>query len=403
MRRPAVRLLLTLAISACVVGSIPATTEAGIIPWAYDTVFGPLGSIQGRQAGYYGGAYGSNYGGVYGANYGGCSTGGCGTGCSTGYCGPAPRLFGGLRSLRMGFAGYGGYGMGGYGMGGYGCSTGCGYSNFGGCGSSCGGCNSCGMGGCSTGDCGTGGCGAGGCGSNGGYGAIGMQGYGGNFGGGNFGGGGCANGQCGVNYPPPLTQNNPSVNAASPVTPAAPPPVTTEATKSATPPVEPQVDPMSGRSGGNDGYPSPMAPGAGEGFRPRGAGLPSPTGGDPTAEQFVPPKKVNAPGADASPNDTNVPMPPPVEPQTGAATDPATPPVAPKPRPKRNLNDDDDDKKGTSVGPRFELNEKVTWRREVIHSRQAPTAVRVSATVNRSALFPKMAWRTTADAELAKK
>lgn len=152
-----------------------------------------------------------------------------------------------------------------------------------------------------------------------------------------------------------------------------------------------------------------MVPGAGEGFRPRGAGVPTPTGGDPTAEQFVPPKintPAKAPGTDASPNDASPPAPP-SEPQngtgTGTGTEPATPAIAPKPKPKRNFGDDEDEKKGTSVGPRLELNEKVTWRREVIHSRQAPTAVRVSATMSRSALFPKMAWRTTADAELAKK
>jgi hypothetical protein len=68
MRRPAVRLLLTLALSACAVGLVPATTEAGIIPWAYDAVFGPVGSLQGRQVSYYGGGIG-----------GGCSTG-CGYG-----------------------------------------------------------------------------------------------------------------------------------------------------------------------------------------------------------------------------------------------------------------------------------------------------------------------------------
>jgi hypothetical protein len=389
MRRPAVRLLFTLAISACAVGVIPTTTEAGIIPWAYDTVFGSVGSIQARQSGYYGGAYGANYGGAYGANYGGayganyggCSTG-CGTPCSTGYCGPAPRLFGRLRAWRMGYAGYGGYATGG-GC----CSTGGGYSNYGGV-ANYGGSSGCGIsscGGCSS-------CGGGGCGIDGGYGSF---------------GGGCANGQCGVNYPPPLTQNNSGPTASSPVTPAAPP-VNADAKAGGTQNdqgVEP--GPM-GRSGTTDGYQPQIAPGpgAGDGFRPRGAGSAAPAGGDPATGEFVPPvtSPSNNNGVDASPSNPN----------TGATgddqkaatgTESSTPVVPPKKAaPKRNFGDEDEDKKsGTSVGPRFELNDKVTWRTQVSLTRQAPTAVRVSATVYRSPLFPKMAWRMTSEPELAKK
>lgn len=197
-----------------------------------------------------------------------------------------------------------------------------------------------------------------------------------------------------MNYPPPLTQNSNGATATSPVTPA-PPPVTTE--KSG--PVQNDGPAPMGRSGVNDGYQGQPAPGAGEGFRPRGT-TPAPTGGDPTTDAFVPPKinapaNTSVPSTDASPNNSNPGA------AADAATDPATPPVPTKPKAKPKFGDDEE--KGTSVGPRFELNEKVTWRREVIRSRQAPTAVRVSATVNRVALFPKMAWRTTADAELAKK
>ncbi len=373
MRRPAVRLLLTLAVSACFVGSIPATTEAGIIPWAYDTVFGPVGSVHARHAGYYGGGYG--------ANYGGCSS--CSTPYYAGYSGPAPVLIGGRRAWRSSYVAFGG--SGGYATGGCStCSSGYGYSSTGNCGVACGGCDSCG----------------GGCGINGGY----------AFGGQSYGGGGCASGQCGVNYPPPVTTNNSGANAATPVTPAAPLPADAKAGTGASQAETPE--PMN-RSGADDGYNKPgavtPAPAPGEGFRPRGTGVPTPTNGDPAADQFVPPIKTPAKpatGADASPNDAAAGAAA-EEPksETGAetGTEPATPPVVPKakvPAKRPNLGEDE---KETKAGPRFELNEKITWHREVQHSRHMPTAVRVSANIHRSALFPKMAWRTTSETELAKK
>ena len=127
----------------------------------------------------------------------------------------------------------------------------------------------------------------------------------------------------------------------------------------------------------------------------------APTGGDPTDGQFVPPKinNANKPESSTEPatNDGSA-----AEPNAAAPIGPATPPVGPKPS-KPKFGEDDDDKKEGSIGPRLELQEKVAWRRVVSHHRQDLSAIRVSATVNRSALFPKMAWKTTRDSELAKK
>ena len=381
MRRPAVRLLLTLALSACVVGAVPAATEAGIIPWAYDAVFGPVGSLNGRySAGYNGGcATGDCSSGGYGYSAGYC---GCGVGC---FQGPAPRLFGGLRARRRGYVGYAGY-AGGFG-GGFsagGCSTGCGYPA-----ADCGSCNSCGGYGVSSGNCGS--CGAGGCGIDGGF-AYGASGY----------GGGCATGQCGVNYGP-TTNAAGGVNSASPVTPASPPPATTDNNVKSNGPTQydAQSAPM-GRSGANDGYLPPVPPG--EGFRPRGQQEAAPTNSDPAIDEFVPPKvnSTNRPAIEASPSDATAPPLPEATNNSAAPTDTTTPPVPAK-APKRNFGDDEGDNKETQIGPRLELQEKITWNRSISRSRQMLSAVRVSATVNRTALFPKMAWKTTADAELAKK
>ena len=95
---------------ACVAGvGSPAPTEAGVIPWLYDSVFGPVGSIQARSgyapysAGYtpysvgytpYSVGYTPYYGGYSSYYYGnsssacGCSpcAGACGTGCASGNC-----------------------------------------------------------------------------------------------------------------------------------------------------------------------------------------------------------------------------------------------------------------------------------------------------------------------------
>jgi hypothetical protein len=103
--------LLVLGITG--VGTSP-TAEAGVIPWVYDSMFGPVGSIQARSvsytpysagySGYY--DYSTYYGGPYAAGYvagagcsscqpacgcapcyGGCASGNCATGnCASGNC-----------------------------------------------------------------------------------------------------------------------------------------------------------------------------------------------------------------------------------------------------------------------------------------------------------------------------
>ncbi|HVW01996.1 MAG TPA: hypothetical protein VHB77_16705, partial [Planctomycetaceae bacterium] len=138
--------------AACLSAGLAAPAEAGIIPWTYNAIFGPVGS----NAGY---GYGYGYAGTTTANYGGgCST--CGTGAmgnsylGPGYAfdpyGPAIGMGGGCSSCGTG-----------------GCATGCcGVRSFFGprcclpCGFACG---SCGLGGCGAGGCSTGSCGAGGC------------------------------------------------------------------------------------------------------------------------------------------------------------------------------------------------------------------------------------------------
>ncbi len=96
------------AVLACVVGtSGPSVSEAGVIPWAYDSVFGPVGSMQRSYytpyyAGYSGytgasyqpAAYSSGYAtngcsscqqsSYYASTYGSCGCSPCGSTCSSG-------------------------------------------------------------------------------------------------------------------------------------------------------------------------------------------------------------------------------------------------------------------------------------------------------------------------------
>jgi len=82
-------------------GAMAVPVEAGIVPWVWDTVFGPVGSIRARRmcnVGYgfrnrcsYGPAMCGSYGGCSpcGSPCGGspCSSGACGIGCGYGYGG----------------------------------------------------------------------------------------------------------------------------------------------------------------------------------------------------------------------------------------------------------------------------------------------------------------------------
>ena len=343
MRRPAIRFLLTLVAAASILGAVPATSEAGIIPWAWDTMFGPVGSIQARRTARF---CGTNDCGVpYGANYGGYASGS--------YYGPAPRLFGGLRGWRN-TACCNNYGSNyGYVDSGCGCST---------CGSACG--SNCSSGGCSS-------CGTGYGGYDGGY----------VYGSSSCGAGGCASGQCNVNYGP--NGAPPTTGGASPVTPAPPP--------------------AGGAGGPTPSYDNntPANKGAGQGaatddgFVPAQGNKksPAPPMGDPNKDEEYKPPIVNPPAgtggaAGTNPTDTTPPVPAP-EPTTPAKKRPNT------------IGDDDD--KSTRVGPRFDLHEKVTWRQASGLTRQIQAPVRVTATANRNGLFPKIAWRSGVETNLAKK
>src|SRR3954463_1048174 len=90
MRRPAVRFLLTLVAAASILGVVPATSDAGIIPWAWDTMFGPVGSIQARHATYHSGGFGGGYDNCNSCN--GYSAGA--------FYGPAQPVFVGFRGWR---------------------------------------------------------------------------------------------------------------------------------------------------------------------------------------------------------------------------------------------------------------------------------------------------------------
>lgn len=132
MRQFVPRTFAAIALSLCLAPS----TEAGLIPWTFDALFGPPGSIQQWWAGYpngnpYMGGYGGGYGTMYGTGYRGWYGGGYGYAApSYGYsncCSPVTANY---------------------------------YtSSYGDCGCNpCGGygCSGCASGNCASGDCGTG-------------------------------------------------------------------------------------------------------------------------------------------------------------------------------------------------------------------------------------------------------
>ena len=140
--------------AACLSAGLAAPAEAGIIPWTYNAIFGPVGS----NAGYSSGTTTANYGG------GGACCGDGGGPMGNSYLGPGYAFDPYGPAVGMG-GGCGSCGTGG-------CATGCcGVRSFFGrrcclpCGFSCGGCSlgGCGSGGCSTGSCGAGGCANGQC------------------------------------------------------------------------------------------------------------------------------------------------------------------------------------------------------------------------------------------------
>lgn len=105
------RQLQVCVLAAAVIGGLTTTSQAGIIPWLYDAVFGPPGSMM--QANYgYGATYGTAYRGYYGS-----SAYGYGAGYGYGYA-PAAA---GCNSCGVNTATY--YGPVGYGSTGTCCAT----------------------------------------------------------------------------------------------------------------------------------------------------------------------------------------------------------------------------------------------------------------------------------------
>lgn len=131
MSFPKARFLPTLAVALGVWTGLAATTEAGLIPWVYDAVFGPVGSQRAYYGGYAPMTYGAAFRGYGPLGYSDpccspCGPAGCSP-CATGACG--------IQSF---------YGP-----------------SYGQC---CDPCSACGIGGCGIGGCGPGGCGIPGCG-----------------------------------------------------------------------------------------------------------------------------------------------------------------------------------------------------------------------------------------------
>lgn len=191
-----------------------------------------------------------------------------------------------------------------------------------------------------------------------------------------------------MNYPP---GQNPPAGGTSPVTPAP----------------APAPNPSAGPSPAYDNRTPPPAPnGANDNFVPPVTPPPSANGAD-SNDGFKPSTTPRTPAPNtADPSQTDGYQPPKVNPPGAATTDEAQPgdsgtPVVPAPVPKKPTFGEDDDK--ASVGPRFELNEKVTWRPSIQRTRTNLTAVRVSATANRYGMFAKTAWRSGAETNLAKK
>ena len=139
--------LMMLGVCGLLAVTTTATAEAGIIPWTYNAIFGPVGSTFAARPTY---GYGANYGASYGGNA--C----CGTTAnyySAGYA-PYTTNYGYTTSYTPYYAGYAPYTAG---YSAYGCN------NCGTCNSCNNGCNTCGYGcatnccnNCASGDCGTG-------------------------------------------------------------------------------------------------------------------------------------------------------------------------------------------------------------------------------------------------------
>ena len=236
----------------------PSVCDAGIIPWVYDSVFGPVGSIQAHRANRICGPSLSCGSGGYGyGNYGYSSYG-------YGNCGYRGGLFG----LRRNWGNC--------------CPTTCGVS-------ACGSCNP--------------------CGTNYGYamaapcGSCNVGGYG-------YATGGCANGTCSTFYPP-IVNNGTGTSTASPVTPANPGGATGSNTPSYDPSPIPTKPTDPGRSSTDPGFGPGNSPL--DGFNKAASPAPT-TGTDPTDGGFIPPR-VNpetpaanpatpapAPGTPASPS-----------------------------------------------------------------------------------------------------
>ncbi|TWT63461.1 hypothetical protein [Rubinisphaera italica] len=142
--------LMMLGVCGLLAVTTTATAEAGIIPWTYNAIFGPVGSTFAARPTY---GYGANYGARYGgnaccgttANYGGNSC--CGTTSSYGYTTSYSPYYAGYTPYYAGYSSY------------YGSSC----NNCGTCNTCNSGCNSCGYGcasngcsNCASGDCNSG-------------------------------------------------------------------------------------------------------------------------------------------------------------------------------------------------------------------------------------------------------
>jgi hypothetical protein len=146
------RILMACLFAGSCLAAVPNTSQAGIIPWMYDSIFGYGPAFGGYRTAYYGGGYAPAYPASYSyPAYGGYGYGG--GGCSS--CGVTANY---APSYGAYYGGYGGYDMS---YGGSGCCAPC--NSCAPCGGGCNtGCSSCGGGGCSTcgtpggGDCSTG-------------------------------------------------------------------------------------------------------------------------------------------------------------------------------------------------------------------------------------------------------
>ena len=137
------RLLLVLGSVAGFSTANPAPSQAGVIPWVYDAIFGPVGSLR------YGAGYGSGYGSTYSAGYPSYSSYSSFYAPVTTAYAPTMASAGGCSTC--GQAAY-------YPSTAYSSSYSDPYASYGGSG-----CNSCSGGNCSSGNCSSGNCTTGNC------------------------------------------------------------------------------------------------------------------------------------------------------------------------------------------------------------------------------------------------